>query len=262
MRSLASQNDIFLACAALSAHALSDKEGFRQRDLKFFVELFTNWIETSFARFSLTIQNTQILRYVQQSTKAGIIEVKSKGPTPRYRLTQQGIAQLLKSCIDKDFTSDPSHLFFLVTYIRAYRVRIKELIRKSGPQFPKSLELEINDLLDTKQLLIRQLSLFNKSIQRIELRVKDGENIASYFSSKFKDGAPESEIIKEIEKQFPYELNNQKPLNELLQQFPDDLRKWELLEGSKIRSMQIFSPLLGIYKEIKNQIEFLLSLEP
>ena len=40
---------LLLGAATIAAHSTSVQEGFRQRDVRFLFDLFSNWIETCFA---------------------------------------------------------------------------------------------------------------------------------------------------------------------------------------------------------------------
>lgn len=261
MKSTALDFDTLFSAGLLSAHAVSQEEGFRQRDLKFFIELFANWIETSFSLTSLAIQNTQVSRYLVRCEKEGIVARKKKRALPLYVLTRNGVVELLRRCVLTDHSSNPNHIFFIVTFIRGYKGRILDLLN-SNMQFSKALEDEMKELLDTKALLKRQISCLDRSIQRLQSRVDDGSNIALIVEEELGRGASESHIISRVQKEYPYELNNQRPLSELLSALPSELRYWELLRGSKLRSDQIFLPLLSVSLEVKKQLQRLMTFEP
>ena len=58
------RNQLFVATAVVAAHANVSKGGFRQRDVKFWIELFSNWVESALPAEVLEVQNNQILRYI------------------------------------------------------------------------------------------------------------------------------------------------------------------------------------------------------
>ena len=46
-----------------------------------------------------------------------------------------------------------------------------------------------------------------------------------------------------MHRQFPYDLNMQRPLPDLMQDIPDQLRKWEMTTGHRHRAEFLWSPL-------------------
>ncbi len=255
MRSLVSDYELFFGTAALSAHAVSPS-GFRQRDLKFFVELFSNWVETSLEKFFLSTYNTQIARYLSKLEKEGFAH--KKGSTPIYKLTRVGMSEILRGLTNKDYSSNQAHFFFVCFFIKNYSSQIMDLIAKEGSMFPKILQTEIEEFLDLKRFLKVQSSLLNKSIDRLKIRLEDAEKISIKVKEGLKQSIPEEELLNQIESEFPYELNNQKPFGELLRNLPPSQRKWELFEGGRLRGTELFLPLLEQLLLFRKQIDRLL----
>ena len=72
--------EIFTASATLAAHASFIEEGFRLRDLRFFTELFLNWVE-DVETVTHSLQNTQLARYISQLIKQGFAKKVTKKKT-------------------------------------------------------------------------------------------------------------------------------------------------------------------------------------
>lgn len=253
-RSLVTRNELFLATAAVAAHATFKQEGFRQRDMKFYIELFSNWVEVSFDQFSLSMQNTQISRFLDTIVKEGFAQKLGRGKTPRYHLTRVGLLELINRCVSKDYLSRPTRFFFLYFFIGHYKTRITDLVRLEGREFPHALRIELDSLLDEQALLKRQISFTDKAIKRLKARVDDGARIVQFASQKGRSGAGISDVVKEVERLFPYELNNQKPLTELIHEIPLDQREWEICEGTKYRSAEIFEPALRLLQNFHKEL--------
>jgi hypothetical protein len=258
-RSFALRNELFFATAAVAAHSTFSPDGFRQRDLKFYAELFSNWVEVSFDQFSLSMQNTQLSRFLELIVKEGFAQRVKRGSLPRYRLTRVGLIELLRRCVSKDYTSKPTQFFFLYFFISNYKSRIWNLILREGREFPDALRIELETVLDQNKLLGNQLVYTNKAIQRIQARVDDGKNIVSHIRKKAGLSSSIAELVLDIQKLFPYELNNQKPFTDLIREIPEDQKGWEILEGTRLRSNQIFEPTLRLLIKFADELDKLKS---
>lgn len=251
MRSLTSDFEVFFSAAALSAHAVSPT-GFRQRDLKFFVELFSNWVETS---LFLSTFNTQIARYLTKLEKEGFAHRRKKGTMPVYKLTRVGMSEILRKITEEDYSSDQAQFFFVCFFIKNYRSQILNLIADEGSMFPKILQSEIENFLDIKQFITHQRKMLDKSIDRLKLRLSDAQKISIRVREGLKNSIPEEDLLSQIEHEFPYELNNQKPFSTLMRSLPPGQRRWELFHGGELRGKEIFLPLLEQLTLFQKQME-------
>ena len=63
------------------------------------------------------------------------------------------------------------------------------------------------------------------------------------------------EIIKELEKKHPYELNSEKPLSELYASFPPSHTYWELTTGAVSRATELWTPMNALWETYLNALE-------
>lgn len=234
--------ELFVAAATIAAHASYRGEGFRQKDVRFMIELFSNWVETTFEDHVLSIKNTQVLRYLEELVSESLARRSKRKGRPYYRLTRTGLIDLLGRLIPNSLHIQPEHFFFLYYFVTNYRPAIEALIEAEGKRFPLALKLEVESLLDGAALLETQLQYANLELQRLDERMADASKGAELAEKLYREDLPLSEVAEKIEKQYPYELNSQKPLAELMQEVPDDLGRWELAQGSRQRVAQIWSP--------------------
>lgn len=68
-------------------------------------------------------------------------------------------------------------------------------------------------------------------------------------------GASVETVIAEIEKRYPYELNSQKPLNELLSALPGAWRREELADIAELRARRFWEPLRLLLLEYDGVLE-------
>jgi hypothetical protein len=246
-RSLTKQNQVVLCAAILAGHSTYSEQGFRQRDVRFLFDLFSNWIGASFERSVSDIQNTQIARFLEDLRNEGFLKKNVQPMKPSYRLTRLGLIDLLNR-ITNQSTAYQEEFLFLFYFIKNYRNRLITLVEKEGAQFPLSVKLELQSLLDVRSLVSREIARIEKEILKIESRINDADATSQLTKVKQKAGATLGEIINEAERKYPYELNSQKPLGELINSIPIDQRIWELEIGNIRRCEEIWSPTRQILK--------------
>ena len=235
--------EMFAAAAAVSAHAHAPEEGFRQRDIKFLIELFTNWIESMLGAQTLPIQGTQVLRYLEMLVAEGYARKTTRKKAPNYRLTRTGLIELLSRMTYRGASARQEDFYFIFYFISSYAERIEALVRVEGQQFPPSLQLEVRTLLSTENLLHAEIARVRKALTGLEDRMRNGKSTVSVVRQKQTAAVPASDIILEVQKRFPYELNSQKPLSELLTGIPSQYRLWELTEGTERRVTHLWEPI-------------------
>ena len=251
--------ELFAATATVGAHANSLNKGFRQRDVKFLVELFSNWVETSIGDLVLEVQNTQISRYLEELVEAGYAKKRKNGRVPEYTLTRGGLIELISRAVSREFFEGREQFFFLYYFIRNYRERIHEQVRIEGKKFPIALQLELEELTDHNALLQKQIAWVKKELVKLDARIDEQEPIAQDIQAALKRGEDYQSAVQEIEDRYPYALNSQKPFAELLAELPRELSNWELVKGTVIRRDQIWLPtkrlLLAYLEELEGLVE-------
>lgn len=248
---------VYFRAGAIAAHAHLYQEGFRQKDLRFYIELFSNWMETTLEGPSLEIHNVQISRFLEGLVKEGFCRKGMQKGNPSYRLTRAGIIGLFGDLVNREHFLPLEQFFFLHFIVESYGQVISDLVEKEGLDFPKALKFELDYLRDPKQLVARQLKFVDKEIAKLELRVKDACDASALARSLFDKEVKTGEIIEEVQKRFPYELNNLKPFKDLLRQVPSSLRRWELVEGAEKRGLALWKPMLEFLVAYRRQVALL-----
>jgi|GEM_PF-4315745 hypothetical protein len=125
--SLADSRGYVLCAALLAAHG-KNREGFRQRDVRLFTELFFGWVFSGRGEDSVNVSNVQISRLIEKCLKEGdATQVMAVGGRPIYRLTPVGILnQLLK--VGEDAREwNLGRILFVRCFLFSYAQRIREL---------------------------------------------------------------------------------------------------------------------------------------
>ena len=92
---------VLFDAAAIGAHARFSTRGFRHIDLRFLVELFSNWLECALEGPSLAVENTQIARYLAGLAQEGLAKQLGGQAQPRYRLTRVGLVENLTGLVNR-----------------------------------------------------------------------------------------------------------------------------------------------------------------
>jgi DNA-binding PadR family transcriptional regulator len=236
--------ELFVAAGVIAAHASSTAPGFRQRDVRFLIELFSNWVETSFEGQVLEVNNTQVLRYLETLVDEGFARQDSRRSRsrPRYRLTRSGLIELLGRLVPQALHIQPEHFFFLYYFLRNYRPLIERLIESEGKRYPLALRYEVQSLLDIDSLVEQQLRYAELELRRLDERIHDSVRGGKLAEKLFAENRSLAEVAEEIEARYPYELNSQQPLTELIAGVPEDLGAWELSTGALRRVEDLWNP--------------------
>ena len=236
------RHEIFVAAAVIASHAGSLGRGFRQRDVKFLVEVFSNWVEATQEGEVLAVQNTQVQRYLDTLVREGYARKSKRGRAPLYQLTRTGLLELSSRIIEYKNFSSPGQFFFLFYFVSNYAGRMEELVKSEGTRFPYSLKLELEALFDAESLLKREVERTKRKLLRMDRRIADAGKTADLMQAGGRRGEALASLIETAEELYPYELNSQKSLSELMQGIHPGWRAWELETGNRQRIAQIWEP--------------------
>lgn len=247
-----SEQEIYLHAAALAAH-LTNAAGFRQRDFRFYGELCVNWAEDYQQRQSFRLQNNQVKRYLEFLVREGFAVVKTKESSPRYVLSRIGLLELLEKMRSRSHALKRQHFMFVHYFLRTYKKTFEQLLALPGKPFPPALKIELQRLVDLPSLISEEMQLVEREIEIMRTRIRDAQGTSALVTRLLqKKTITEQEIITAVEDAFPYELNSQKPLSELVNSLPEETRLWELQQGTRSRAQYLWEPslrLLYAYRE-------------
>lgn len=251
------RHEIFVATAVVGAHANAGPKGFRQRDVKFLIELFSNWVECALRFHVLPVQNTQVLRYIEGLVGEGYARRIARRSHPYYRLTRTGLIQLLARLIDREGEVHREEFFFLYYFIKNYKPRLEALVKSEGKQFPHALKAELDGLLDTDALVRGEIKEAEKELVKLDKRMADAAATSAYVARKVSEGVPLTQVVDEVEELYPYDLNSQRPISELIASIPEDSRLWELQVGNTKRTEEIWKPCRALLEAYLRELRAL-----
>ena len=250
--------DVYFTAATLGAHSNFHKDGFRQRDLKFLLGLFLNWMDATAKDLELAVHNTQIARYLDQQVKAGYASRAGTGQNRRYRLTRGGVLASVEKLTVTPVTAPLERFFFIHYFVSNYHGRLKDLAESGGERLPKAFQIELSARLNAGEMLDRQIAFVRTEIQKLEARIKDTKGAAKLARDLTAKGRTPDETAAQVSEMFPYDLNSVKPMKTLMTEIPAHLRVWELTAGNDHRSELLWGPMknyLLYYLENLNRLK-------
>ncbi len=237
-------NSKYFYASVLAAHSSSMLDGFRQREVRFYMDLFSNWVFVKINSEPFPLHNTQVMRSLQNMVRLGLAKKMGRKNPPRYKLTRAGLIQTLNDLVALPLNDSYSEFFFVYQFIVNYKSRIIDLLNQDSKHFTKSNSLDVEFLMDEKKYLHRQLELVNHEIRHLKERIVDSEKSIALFMEMKANMIDSKKIFKMIETKYPYELNNQKRLSQLLQEIPEPLREREITEANQNRVNLFWKPKL------------------
>lgn len=239
-----------MACATLAAHS---RGPFRQRDVKFLFQLFANWLEADEGVDGGNVQNTQIARFLVDLVSGGFAKTVGRTETS-YRLTRAGLLELIRSIRSRNYRTQRHYFFFVFYFLSNYRAVLERLIAAEGPQFPQSIRLELEALLELRIWLNEEEREMAREMKKVQIRIDDALASSELAISERRRGTDLKTIAAAVEKLHPYELNSQKPLSELIESIPLEQQEWELTIGSRKRAEELWRPALTMLAAYRQEL--------
>ena len=234
---------VYFVAATLGAHSNLGLEGFRQKDLRFLLGLFLNWVDATTKGVDETIHNTQVARYLDALVRDGHAKKSAKGRSPHYQLTRSGLLELVTQLTKVPVVAPLEQFFFVYYFVRTYGERLVELVAQKENRLPRSFQVELAALLDHTDMIERQIRFVELEIKKLDGRLQDTIGASKAAQELSRKGVGTDAIIKDVAQRFPYELNSQKAMSELMYEIPPQLRLWELTLGNQNRAGFLWAPL-------------------
>lgn len=234
----------YFYASVLAAHSSCMLDGFRQREVRFYMDLFSNWVFVKINSEPFPLHNTQIMRSLENMVRLGLVKKLGRKNPPRYKLTRAGLINTVNDVVSLPLHDSYSEFFFVYQFIVNYKSRIIDLLKQDSRHFSKSNAIDIEYIMDEKKYLQKQIDLVNHEILHVKERVSESEKATALFLKMKFNGVDSAKIFKTIETKYPYELNSRKRLSQLLPEIPESLREWELTGANQNRVNLFWKPKL------------------
>lgn len=223
-----------VSAALIGAH-VQKSAGFRLRDVRFMTELFWNWQAVSFNPSALKIHNNQIKRAMEDLVAESWATAEGRGKQRKFRLTRAGLLGIIGRLRAQGLDGSFEVFLFVRYFFASYAEPISTLVQKSGAPMPLSFRNEVSELFSTQTLVNERVARTKRQIRYLKDRSAEAAQTVKLAREKLAAGEALPSIVKSIEHMLPYELNPQKPLSEVLGETPEELQKYELTEGNRMR---------------------------
>lgn len=251
---LLARDQVYLSAAILAAQASYGEEGIRQRDLKFFFELFRSWSADYFHGEISSPFNAQVARAFKRLTAQGHAKSTRRRNLPRYKLTQSGVIETLRALTESVCPTRIEESLFVLYFISSYKEKLSSLVHSSMREYSPAAQAEIEALLDSRRIRQALLREIDKKIALFEGQILRNSEATTRALKLHSNGATAHEIATMLQRDFPYHLNAQRPLKELYPELPPDIALWEITEGPRKRAEMLWGPLLLTLKQYREHL--------
>ncbi len=252
-----SQFPIFFGMGALAAHTAEGEKGFRQKEVRFFAELFSNWIQLGGSGAIYNMHNTQILRFMNYLVSDAQAKRLPKKSQQTYRLTRAGLFTIVNKITSPSYLSARSECLLVWYFLKSYAGQIRENIAAAAQEFSRAHKLEMDLILDSNAFLRRQITFLDYEIARLLERRDGAYEMSKTVADMHKRGATLEQCVEAISEKYPYELNSQRTFRELLLKLPAPVISWELDQGAYLKARAVFAPL---HRELTSHRQHLMEL--
>lgn len=234
----------YFYAAVLAAHSSSGLDGFRQREVRFYMDVFSNWVFVKIDSEPFPLHNTQVMRSLKNMVRLGLAKNMGRKNPPRYTLTRAGLIQMLNDLVALPLENSYSEFFFVYQFLVNYKSRLQDCVQRDSKSFSKANLLDIEYILDEKKYLRRQIDLVTQEARHLKEKIQDSEKIILLVRDMKAGKTDSAKIYKTVESKYPYELNSEVRLSRLLSQIPEPWREKELTDMSQNRVNLYWKPKL------------------
>lgn len=247
------EREPLVAAAVIAAQATRADQGFRQRDVRFFLELFSNWLQSTTGASTLGVHNAQVKRVLELHVTVGWARRAGRTP-PRYRLTSEGLVELLRRLVERRNLTRLDEFFLVFHVVDAYGARLRGLVvEKRATARGTTLALGVDELLDARKLVARERASVAAEIERLSVRVDEARQSSRLAHRLLAEKKPLPEVIAAVQRRYPYDLNGQRTLTDALDGLPPAWQRGEIQEVAELRATGLWAPtrdLLTAYDRV------------
>jgi hypothetical protein len=234
----------------LGAWLNRNEKGFRQKDVRFYIELIADWMSTAPSFKNFKIQNTQTMRFLDSLCDQKWL-IKKAGPI--YFFNNNYFMSLIKEAFRID-EYDDYDLFQLQYHLATvYQTTILNLLFKRGVELSNGEKIDLELILSPKNLLSEQKKRIEKEIKVLQAREQDVVAMIDFSKKELLVNKP-IEVVKKLEKLNPYKLQYYKSMSDTFKDLLPEIVSLELTEHSEKRINTLWNPLKS---NLENYLKYL-----
>lgn len=216
--------------------------GFTNNSVIFLFKTFKNWSCPGLT--NATVTEIEIQLFLEDFVKNSHAKRLTRKEPYRYKLNESGLIEIAKLAVNKNYVYRRGDFLFAFSYLENYSPRTFAMMKNKGNHFPYNTRLELENFLDLNNFIDNHSNNCKKEVRTLLERIELSEEIMKFFKPLLKNknlkDAETSEIIKQIEKSYPYALHSTLELANFLEEFTDKQVVWEATTGMKLRKVQIW----------------------
>lgn len=234
---------IKLFYAAIIATWLNREEkGFRQKDVRFYLDLIIDWMESVPFTKSITIQNTQMMRFLDQLVLKQWLTKKDQNH-PLYFFNNKHFMELIREALTSS-DNDPFELFFLQYHLASvYRSSLSEMLFIRGVELSRGQKIDLEHLLNEKILVRNQRERIELEIKKIAARKNEINKMVDFAKTELTKSDDAIDVARKLESKYPYQLQYQKSMSKAFSELHPKLQKLELTLHSEKRMETLWTPI-------------------
>ncbi|MEA9355788.1 hypothetical protein SHI21_06235 [Bacteriovorax sp. PP10] len=231
-----------------------EEKGFRQKDVRFYLDLILDWMESAPFAKNVVIQNTQMMRFLEQLVEKQWLTKKNQNP-PVYFFNNKHFMELIRETLSTS-ENDPYEVFFLQFHLASvYRESLSEMLFIRGVELSRGQKIDIEHLLNEKFLLRNQIERIELEIKKISLRQNEISKMINFSKEELSKNSDAIEVAKKLETKYPYQLQYQKSMSKAFLEIHPKLRSLELTLHSEKRMMTLWSPMENYLRAYLSTLE-------
>ena len=233
-----------------------EEKGFRQKDVHFYLDLIIDWLESAPFAKNISLQNTQLMRFLDQLVKRQWL-IKKQGLHPVYFFNNKYFMELLRETLTTS-SEDPYEIFFLQFHLATvYRSSLSEMLFIRGVELSHGQKIDLDQLLDEQYLLRNQKERIEHEIKKLAQRQIEVQKMIELAKNELHSHGDPIKAAKKIEEKNPYQLQYQKSMSKAFLDVHPKLRASELTLHSEQRIKTLWAPMeefLHAYLQVLNRL--------
>lgn len=246
-----------LEAAVIASYGVGRKGVFRQRDVRFFYDLFSNWIDPiPGSRRRVGVQNTQIARFVESLAKSGIAERETNASEgkKKYTLSFREMPKLLRQILERDYSDAPAVAFFVFLFCKFYFIPfIHERMRETHKRFHTALR-RLLDIANPGLFIEAQLFYVDERLRGFDRVFAIQEEADELIEEQGFEGAADH-WLDEVETEVSFFLHSEKPVKKLVRKGGTNRVEWEAKRGRHERLSLLWKSEVERLKIFREQLQ-------
>jgi hypothetical protein len=218
------------------------KEIFRPKDLIFFIDLIKDMLRSNREGGEIAIQFIQVQRWLARYVEWGWLTRKKQGRYDAFKIKRMGLKFIVQKLTDPNQHLAVEEALLVQQLIDAYGPLLRQAL--ASRNFDNISDSWLEGILTPKIVLRQQWQLLTQTIAHQERRLEQSLQLQEYLRKAKSEGLSFEAILENMPSPFSYTRQHQKPIREVLGEFPKVLAEFEFYQGIHLRQKYFYTPML------------------